>query len=106
MTDEVYINVQKRGGVNAAITKAQRVLIHTRNGPIKGVVGNVAPHLMKEEKDPKPPMMHDLFIDIGVSTRKEVEKLLQIGDPITLTPEFDLLRNNLAVERAFGNRTG
>ena len=106
ITDDGYIYVRKMGGVNAAITKAQRVLIHTRNGPIKGVVGNVAPHLMKEEKDPKPPMMHDLFIDIGVSTRKEVEKLLQIGDPITLTPEFDLLRNDLAVARAFDNRIG
>ena len=94
------------GGVDAAITKAQRVVIHTRNGPVKGVVGNVAPHLMKEEKDPKPPKIHDLFIDIGVASRKEAEKLVRIGDPITLTDEFDLLRNDLAVARAFDNRIG
>src|SRR5207247_5268914 len=78
----------------------------TRNGPVKGVVGNVAPHLMKEEKDPKPPKMHDLFIDIGVNKRTEAEKLVRIGDPITLTDEFDLLRNDLAVARAFDNRIG
>ncbi len=106
ITDDGYIYVRNMGGVNAAITKAQRVVIHTRNGPVKGVVGNVAPHLMREEKDPKPPKIYDLFIDIGVSTRKAVEKLLQIGDPITLTPEFDLLRNDLAVARAFDNRIG
>jgi endoglucanase len=94
------------GGVDAAITKAQRVVIHTRNGPVKGVVGNVAPHLMKEEKDPKPPKIHDLFIDIGVASRKEAQKLVRIGDPITLADEFDLLRNNLAVARAFDNRIG
>src|SRR5258706_3466905 len=98
--DNGFIYVRRMGGVNAAITKAQRVVIHTRNGPVKGVVGNVAPHLMREEKDPKPPKIYDLFIDIGVSTRKGVEKLLQIGDPITLTPEFDLLRNDLAVARS------
>src|SRR5204863_5236929 len=96
----------KMGGVDAAITKAQRVVIHTRNGPVKGVVGNVAPHLMKEEKDPKPPKMHDLFLDIGAGNRKEAEKLVRIGDPITLTDEFDLLRNDLAVARAFDNRIG
>jgi len=62
-----YLYVRKMGGVDAAITKAQRVTIHTRTGPVKGVVGNVAPHLMKEEKDPKPPKMHDLFIDIGAN---------------------------------------
>ena len=104
--DEGFIYVRKLGGVDAAITKAQRVVIHTRNGPVKGVVGNVAPHLMKEEKDPKPPKIHDLFIDIGVASRKEAEKLVRIGDPITLTDEFDLLRNDLAVARAFDNRIG
>src|SRR3984957_2863997 len=44
---EGFIYVRKMGGVDAAITKAQRVVIHTRNGPVPGVVGNVAPHLSK-----------------------------------------------------------
>jgi endoglucanase len=106
IADEGFIYVRKMGGVDAAITKAQRVLIHTRNGPVKGVVGNVAPHLMKEEKEPKPPKIHDIFIDIGVSSRKEAEKLVRTGDPITLTGEFELMRNELAVARAFDNRIG
>jgi endoglucanase len=106
INDEGFIYVRKMGGVDAAITKAQRVVIHTRNGPVKGVVGNVAPHLMKEDKDPKPPKIHDLFIDIGVASRREAEKLVRIGDPITLADEFDLLRNGLAVARAFDNRIG
>src|SRR5438046_2157204 len=106
INDEGYIYVRKMGGVDAAITKAQRVIIHTRGGPIKGVVGNVAPHLLREEKDPKPPKIYDLFIDVGAANRKEAEKLLRIGDPITLADEFDLLRNDLAVARAFDNRIG
>src|SRR5438105_5508387 len=106
INDEGFIYVRKMGGVDAAITKAQRVVIHTDNGPVKGVVGNVAPHLMKEERDPKPPKIHDIFLDIGVTSRKEAEQLVQIGDPITLADEFDLLRNDLAVARAFDNRIG
>jgi endoglucanase len=106
ISDEGFIYVRKMGGVDAAITKAQRVIIHSRNGAVKGVVGNVAPHLMREEKDPKPPKIHDLFIDIGAGSRKEAEKLVQIGDTITLADEFDLLRNDLAVARAFDNRIG
>ena len=104
--DNGYLYVRKMGGVDAAITKAQRVVIHTRKGPVRGVVGNVAPHLMKLEGEPKPPKIHDLFIDIGVSKRKEAEKLVQIGDPITLTDEFDVLREDLVVARAFDNRIG
>src|SRR5690242_155758 len=95
ITDEGFIYVRKMGGVDAAITKAQRVVIHTHEGPVKGVVGNVAPHLMKEEREPKPPKIHDIFIDIGVASRKEAQELVQIGDPITLADEFDLLRNDL-----------
>ena len=104
--DNGYIYVRKMGGIDAAITKAQRVVIHTRNGPVKGVVGNVAPHLMKLEGEPKPPKIHDLFIDIGVGKRNEAEKLVRIGDPITLVDEFDILRGDLAVARAFDNRIG
>jgi endoglucanase len=106
INEEGFIYVRKMGGVDPAITKAQRVTIHTRGGPVNGVVGNVAPHLMKEEKEPRTPKIHDLFIDIGVSSRKAAEALVRIGDPITLVDEFDLLRNDLAVARAFDNRVG
>jgi len=104
--DNGFLYVRRMGGVDAAITKAQRVVIHARRGPVKGVVGNVAPHLMKLEGDPKPPKIHDLFIDIGVSKRADAEKLVRVGDPITLVDEFDILRGDMAVARAFDNRIG
>ena len=103
-----FIYVRRMGGVDPAITKAQRVTIHTQAGPVKGVVGNVAPHLMREEgdKERKVPKIHDLFIDIGTGSRAETQALVRIGDPITLNDEFELLRNDLAVARAFDNRIG
>jgi putative aminopeptidase FrvX len=104
--DDGFLYVRKMGGIDPAITKAQRVTIHTRKGPVKGVVGNVAPHLMKLEGDPKPPKIHELFIDIGAEGKKEAKQLVEIGDPITLVDEFDTLRGDLAVARAFDNRIG
>lgn len=101
-----YLYVRKLGGVDPAITRAQRVIIHTRNGPVKGVVGNVAPHLTKEEGDRKPPKMHDLFIDIGAASRKDAEERVRIGDPVTLSNQFEILHGDLAVARAFDNRIG
>jgi putative aminopeptidase FrvX len=101
-----YIYVRKMGGIDAAITKAQRVTIHTRTGPVRGVVGNVAPHLSRADGDAKVPKIQDLFIDIGVSSTKAAEKLVRVGDPITLVDEFELLRNDLAIARAFDNRIG
>jgi endoglucanase len=101
-----FIYVRKLGGVDPAITKAQRVTIHAKAGPVTGVVGNVAPHLMKEEPDKKPPKMHDLFIDIGARNKEDAQKYVRVGDPITLNDDFELLRNDLAIARAFDNRIG
>lgn len=101
-----YLYVRKLGGVDPAIVRAQRVTIHTRQGPVRGVVGNVAPHLTKQEGERKPPKIEDLFIDIGVASRREAEKWVQIGDPITLVDEFELLRGDLAIGRAFDNKIG
>ena len=101
-----FVYVRKMGGIDPAITKAQRVLIHTKDGPVKGVVGNVAPHLTKSDPDRKLPKMEDLFIDIGADSRKEAERLIRVGDPITLSDAFDRLRGDLVVARAFDNRVG
>ena len=105
--DDGYVYVRRLGGTNPAITKAQRVTIHSRKGPVKGVVGSVAPHLMRTETGaPKVPKIHEVFIDIGVGSRKAAEKLIRVGDPITLNDQFELLRGDLAVARAFDNRVG
>jgi endoglucanase len=104
--DNGFIYVRKLGGINVGITKAQRVIIHARKGPVKGVVANVAPHLTHDDKDHKAPKIHELFIDIGVPDAAAARRLVQIGDPITLTDEFEMLRNDLAVARAFDNRVG
>src|SRR5436305_14804287 len=62
ITDDGFIYVRKMGGIDAAITKAQRVVIHARDGAVKGVVGNVAPHLSRSNDDkPQAPKIHDLF---------------------------------------------
>lgn len=103
---EGFIYVRKVGGIDAAIIRGKRVSIHAANGPVRGVAGNVAPHLTKTDKDRKVPEMHDLFIDIGAPTRAKAEELVRIGDPITLVDEFEMLRGDLAVARAFDNRIG
>src|SRR5271154_3195564 len=101
-----FIYVRRMGGIDPAITKAQRVVIHSKDGPVTGVVGNVAPHLTRSDPDRKLPKMEDLFVDIGVESRKEAERLIRVGDPITLSDAFDRLRGDLAVARAFDNRVG
>jgi putative aminopeptidase FrvX len=106
ITKEGFIHVRKVGGIDPAIMRGQRVSIHTRNGDVRGVIGNVAPHLTRQEGERKVPKMEDLWIDIGVSSRAAAEKVVHIGDPITLVDEFEILRGDVAIARAFDNRIG
>jgi putative aminopeptidase FrvX len=101
-----FIYFKKIGGVDEAITRAQRVTIHTKNGPVRGVVGTIASHLQPRNGEKKVPKIHEMYIDIGAKNKKEAEKLVQIGDPITLVDEFEVLRGEIAVARAFDNRIG
>ena len=103
--DDGFIYVRKLGGIDPAITKAQRVTIHAKGGPVLGVVGNVAPHLSKGGEK-KVPNIDDLFIDIGVDSKAEAMKHVRIGDTITLNDQFEVLRGDKVVARAFDNRVG
>jgi putative aminopeptidase FrvX len=100
-----FIYARRLGGVDPAISRAQRVTIHTRKGPVLGVVGNVAPHLTKAGER-KVPEIHDLFIDIGATSDTEAKKVVRIGDAVTFNTDFEILRGDIAVSRVFDNRIG
>jgi endoglucanase len=104
--DQGFLYVRRLGGVDPVVSVAQRVVVHNRRGPVKGVIGSVPPHLLKDEGDRKPPKIHELFIDIGAANRREAERRVSIGDPVTLEDQFELLHGQLAVARAFDNRIG
>jgi putative aminopeptidase FrvX len=101
-----YLHVRKMGGIDPAIMRGQRVVIHAKGGPILGVVGNVAPHLTKQDGDRKTPKMEDLFIDIGAPSKRGAQKLVQVGDPITLKSELETLRGDLVAGRSLDNGIG
>ena len=104
--DNGFLYVRRLGGVDPVVSKAQRVHIHTAEGPVLGVIGNVPPHLTKNDGDKKYPKLEDLFIDIGVGSKKEALKVVRIGNPVTIVDRFEVLRGDVAVARAFDNRIG
>jgi len=105
IADNGFIHFQAIGGVPAGPLRTKRVNIRTAKGVVRGVVGAVAPHLNRG-KDRKEPQIHDLTIDIAAKDGKEAKKLVSIGDPITFEEDFELLRNDVAVCRAFDDRAG
>ena len=108
VTPEGLLYLKRNGGVDPQIAPAQRVIIHGKKGPVKGVFGWPAIHtrLGSEQKDPQP-KPENLFLDCGARSRKEIEALgVHIGAVVTYEEGFDELANNHYIGRAFDNRIG
>jgi len=85
----------------------QRVIIHTRSGPVTGVIGCKPPHLMKDEERKKIIEGRDMFIDIGCTSQKEVEDLgILVGTPVSIDRTFATLQGDRVTGKAFDNRAG
>lgn len=93
------------GGHDSVIPLGQRVWIHGKE-KVPGIIGRKAVHLLKDEERKKKPELDDMWIDIGVSSREEAEKLVSLGDPITYQYEFQMLQGDRASARGFDNKMG
>ncbi|MCD6581830.1 MAG: M42 family metallopeptidase [Desulfuromusa sp.] len=104
--DRGFIYFGAIGGVDPHLSPGQRVVIHTEKGEIPGVIGKKAIHLIEPKDRDKVINLKKQFIDIGCSTREEVEALIQIGDPVTFAVGVQTLQNDRATSRAFDDKMG
>jgi endoglucanase len=103
---EGFIYFNTLGGFDIGIIPGRKVRIHTSQGDLLGVIGRKAIHLIESKDRDKVSQIHELSIDIGATSKEEVEKLTQIGDPITYDNNFEPLLNDLYVSRAFDDKIG
>lgn len=86
ITDKGFIKVTRLGGSDITIAPSSRVNIWSEKGVVSGVFGHPAIHIQEGKFESK---VESTFIDIGVSSKKEVEKLgITIGTPITMVDGY------------------
>jgi endoglucanase len=81
-----FLRFHPLGGFDPKTLTAQRVLVHGKKDLI-GVMGSKPIHVMTTEEKTKLPKLTDYFIDLGMD-KAEVEKWVQVGDPITREREL------------------
>lgn len=79
--DQGFLRFHTLGGFDPKTLTAQRVIVHGKKDLI-GVMGSKPIHIMSAEERTKNVKIEDFFIDLGLP-KKEVEKYISIGDPIT-----------------------
>lgn len=84
ITKEGFIYVMPLGGIDAGVLHGAHVTIYGSKGPVSGVIGKKPIHLQKpEERKKSDNDIEKTWIDIGVKSQKEAEKLISIGDSVT-----------------------
>jgi len=109
ITDEGFLKFQTIGGWWSQVMLAHEFNVTTREGKVyRGVIGSTPPHLLSPEELKNPAKIEDMFLDLGVKNKEEVEKLgIRIGDMITPAIDFTPLANpKYLLGKAWDNRIG
>jgi endoglucanase len=104
--DKGYLYFEFLGGHDQIIPSGRRLHILTRNGPVLGITGKRAVHLLSPEDRKRVPERHDMWIDIGVNNRADALAIVRIGDPAVYTDGPEILRGSIGVARAFDDKAG
>lgn len=104
--DDGFLYFEPIGGWDTQVFVGQRVVLLGRDGPVFGVIGKKAIHLMEEDDRKKVSRAQDLWIDIGAASRDEARARVRVGDAGVLASTVQQLPNGRIVSRSLDNRIG
>ena len=104
--DEGYLWFGEVGGWDPQILVGQRVVLDTRKGPVKGVVGKKPVHLLRGEDAKKVAEIREMHIDIGARDGEQARGMVRVGDVAVIDADPIELPNGRLSSRALDNRLG
>jgi len=104
--NEGYCYFSTIGGWDPQVLVGQRVSILGRHGPVAGVIGRQATHLLESNERDRAVKIKDLWIDIGATSREQALAYVRPGDPVVLAAPPLELRDGRLAGRGLDNRTG
>ncbi len=104
ITSDGLLKFQSVGGIDKRVLVSKPVLVG--EDKMAGVIGAKAIHLQKKSERDKPIDFDNLYIDIGVNSKKEAEKYVELGDVAVFSSEYEELGNGRVIGKAFDDRVG
>ena len=103
-----FLRFVPKGGWDTRILLGQTVKVLANDDrEYHGIIGSKPPHLTTESERKSPVKISDMYIDIGMFTKDEVESHgINIGSFGTLYDPFVEFPNNMVRGKAFDDRTG
>jgi putative aminopeptidase FrvX len=80
-----FLRLQTLGGWDARQMNSQRVFVHTKEGPLPGVLmAGVKPkHMLSPEEANRPVTVENFFVDLGMNG-EEAKARVRLGDMVTM----------------------
>jgi len=104
--DKGFIFFLPIGGIDPSVVPGLRVVVHTKHGPVEGVIGRKPIHVLKPEERGAKIELRETWIDLGTKDKKETEQVVSIGDPVTFKLEMAHLGGDLVTSPGFDNKCG
>ncbi len=104
VTDDGYLKFRIVGGINENVLVGKKVTIGKNK--VKGVTGIKAVHLMTKEERNEKPSYENMYIDIGVSSKEDALKLVNVGDYAHFDTKAQNFGNGYKKGKAFDDRCG
>lgn len=102
--DNGFIRFTNIGGIDPRTILGQEVIVHGKED-LFGVIGSKPPHLQESSEINKAIKMEDMVIDLGYS-KEQLEKLINIGDVITIKRDLKYLQGNRLTGKALDDKAG
>ena len=105
--DKGFLRVDRIGGSDWATARGRRLTLFGDKGEVLGIIGNTAIHIRDRKDGEKAPEVHELFVDIGATSKDEVEEMgIRVGHPGVYADSAMPFGKNGIVGRALDNRIG
>jgi tetrahedral aminopeptidase len=101
-----FIYIKEIGGWDPLMLVGQRMKVWTAAGPVFGVIARKPIHLLTEEERTKVPKLKDMWLDIGAANKDEAQKMVRIGDPITVELVYRDAADGKAVAPGMDDKCG
>jgi len=98
-----FLHIVEIGGFDPRVLLGQEVVVHGRR-ELPGVVVSVPPHFTDPAERDKAVPLDKLFVDVGLPPG-QVDKLVRVGDLITIHRRFTELNSGRATSKAMDDRT-
>jgi putative aminopeptidase FrvX len=105
--DKGFIYLDPLGGIDTTVLSGSLITIMGKKGDVAGVIGKEAIHLIPAEQRGRSKVTWDkLWVDIGAKSKKDAEKLVEVGNPAVYKPGVTELQNDYFSAPGLDDRVG